>query len=133
MRVLDRRKRERAAERRREKTAVVKIQAGRRGQLGRREVGALRDEIDALTQQKIDVIKDEITAALETQRDNREAKLSRELESFRAARDAQMQARRKRIEETVAPRPLLPVHVDYEHAAARTIQVRPQCVRACAC
>lgn len=112
---------------------MVKIQAGRRGQLGRREVGTIRGEIDALTQQQIDAIEDEITSTLATERDDRQTKLARELESYRAARDAQLQARRKRIEETVAPRPPLPVHVDYENAAARTIQVRPQCVRASAC
>ena len=88
----------------------------------------VRSEVDALTQQQIDAIEDEITSALKTERDDRETKLSRELESYRAARDAQMEARRKRIEETVAPRPLLPVHVDYESAAARKIQVRPPCV-----
>ena len=89
--------------------------------------------VDALTQQQIDAIEDEITSTLATERDDRQTKLARELESYRAARDAQLQARRKRIEETVAPRPPLPVHVDYENAAARTIQVRPQCVRTSAC
>jgi hypothetical protein len=133
VRVLDRRKSQRVAEKRREEAAVVKIQAGRRGQLGRREVGTIRGEIDALTQQQIDAIEDEITSTLATERDDRQTKLARELESYRAARDAQLQARRKRIEETVAPRPPLPVHVDYENAAARTIQVRPQCVRTSAC
>lgn len=104
---------------------MIKIQGGRRGQLGRRKVGAIRGEIAAARQREIDAIEHEITSALAPERDDRETKLARELESYRAARDAQIQARKKRIEETVGPRPLLPVHINYEERAARNIQVRP--------
>ena len=121
-----RRMHQRIEEKRAEAAAVVKIQGGRRGQLGRRKVSAIRCEIEAVRQQEIGAIEDEINSALATSRDDRETKLARELASYRAARDAQIQARRKRTEEeTVAPRALLTVCIDYESAAARTIQVRP--------
>lgn len=128
MHALDRRKHQRVEEQRLEEAAVVKIQGGRRGQLGRRKASALRGEIDAAKQQKIDAIEDELATSLAMERDDREKKLAKELENYRAARDAQIQARRKRAEETVAPRPMLPVHIDYECAAACIIQVGSACL-----
>jgi hypothetical protein len=123
---------QRIEEKRAEAAAVVKIQGGRRGKLGRRKVSAIRCEIEAVRQHDIGVIEDEINSALSTSRDDRETKLARELASYRAARDAQIQARRKRTEEeTVAPRPQLTVRINYESAAACTIQVRHLRVLCC--